>query len=333
VSWGGDNRTNLVDLVKGTSTEIEEFKEGDFPEMSPDGMMMSTQVGKKRKSKTYDFSTGKVVAGHFQEMQKINTKRSYWASVGEKTFTNWPSQKAYPMKYGSTPGVPAQLVWDDADRIIVWENKNDRNYSKYENFVVVYNRNTGEVIKEIPLNRSQEEAKKIREAEEEAQRKRQAEADAARQEKMANAKPGFKKFDASFRDLGLPFTMDYNSAQGFSLGGDAFINSDMGLRSGSEIYGMGRICSCNDNSTYLLMVRNKTSTTDLSNFIIVSFDIGGNRVGSRTIGATQKDPSGITRLDFTISNAYCGAQVKAATTYSNGNKEDKSFSFGGCRVN
>jgi hypothetical protein len=151
---------------------------------------------------------------------------------------------------------------------------------------------------------------------------------------LNNAKPGFKEFDAQFTDLTLPYTMNYDNAQGFTMAYSDFVKNAVILNdNSSQLFGMGRICACNEYVSYLFMVRTKTQTTDRSNFIVITYEVDGTYVYSENIGTTQKDASEIITTNFTISGNQCGAQVKSKMTHGNGYTDDKSVGLPGCVVN
>jgi hypothetical protein len=322
--------TYLLDLATGAQTQIKGFR--GYIDMSPDGKYVIV-YSVKGKPKKYDFAT-KTVSTY--KAESAGTQRvSYSANIlDDKMIEFNPGKVTRKMVVGSNYYLERpRLVKIDNDRaraaILEFDYQSNEVYRCH---LVFYSLPSGEVLKDIELNGPSGEAEKFNAAQKAAEEERQKQAEAARQQKLANARPGFLTFDSKFTNLSLPYTMDYNNAKGFSLAGDGFINSAMGMRAGSEIFGMGKICSCADHTSYLLMVQNKSASTDLSNFIVVSFDIDGTELGRHTIGATQKDPSGVIKLDFTIPTGCLGT-VNAKMTYPNGSVVDKSFSFSGCIFN
>ncbi len=333
VSWSPAAETYLVNLQTGERTHLKEVDGNYFPHLSADGKTMRCP-GKGKKDKVYDFSTGKFSSA--KEEERPTSKYYVDIQPVKGTISFGGITRPFAVGGGTVPEF-ARIVQQNSEKaeVIVLENQNTYdqalNAKTFQNYLVWYDLTSGDVKRKIALNGSIEEAKAIQAEQKRIADEKKVADDAARQARIANAKPGFKEFDAKFTNLTVPYVMNYSAAQGFALN-DAFFSGDMPMRSGSEVFGMGRICSCSDKSSYLIMVRNRTESTDLSNFMIVSYDIDGTRLGSRTIGATQKDPAGVTRLDFTISGGYCGYQLKAAVTYPNGHTEDRSFSFGNCTV-
>ena len=148
---------------------------------------------------------------------------------------------------------------------------------------------------------------------------------------IAKADPNYPNFTIQFNQMSLPYTFDYNTAKGREITSDPFITRYFIPRSGTSIYALGKICECNDNASYLIMLRNQGQSTDVSTFQVASFTSKGTYLGAKLIGSTQKDPSGTTLFTFTISGG-CGFNITGQTLHPNGHKESLNVNSIGCRI-
>jgi hypothetical protein len=244
--------------------------------------------------------------------------------------------KKFAPKYGGFGQDQFKIIAyiPDSACIFTHEQKYFRktNETLYKDYIMCYSVPDGNVIRETELSSSDEKGEEEAKKQELERQARQKEEYEKRKKLIENAKPGYAAFDAQFTDLSIPYTFSYDALKGFELVGWDFLNPAIIPQSTSVIYGIGRICECNDSKSYLIMIRDKTPSNEHSSFIILSYGLDGSIIGNRNIGTTQKDPSGIITLELSISGSGCGMDIKSKMVYPNGHTEDKSTRIGGCKV-
>ena len=337
----GDNYGNVTrwDIETQQQLEWKHFKNSFI---SDDRTKVIIPSGKKYKA--YDIYTKKIESYDYQRESYGSPgtpvpgdhfiKLAYKDSVVHVYNKEGKVITQFTLKEGATMPEDARIIGVSATKPHMYVLENNHIYSPnhiYQGYINCYEIPSGKHLWKAELNASNEDIKQ-------AQAKKKAEEDAfarkkteERERKMANARPGYKVFDSKFTRLSIPYTMDYNSAQGFELTGDQFASSAFRLNSGSVLFGMGKICSCDDNTSYLVMIRNQGQSADRSNFLIATYGLDGSEINVRNIGTTQKDPSGVIRFDFTVSGGGCSFTINGKTSHPNGHVESSQVQLLNCR--
>lgn len=342
-NWNGQQE-RLYSIADVTGKIEQELGMYYSVNSSEDGTLIFCRT--KKSSKTFDLIQNKWVKDlkqipsrpstpkveQFNQTTKIingNSTVSYDFSTRKAFITQQGQRKDLPILEGAGVDEVSKFVNYEKSEVYLLEVKTTM--LAYPNFIAqsylsAYSVPSGELLWRRELSEDPEVAKKqIQEAEEKKRKERE--------EMLAKADPEFKKFDAQFTNLSIPYTLNYDNAQGFELTGNSYIQKALYPKTGTRVYGMGRICSCDGNYSYLVMFRTQDQYKDLSNFIIVSFDMFGKSTGSQNIGTTQKDNAGVVKSIFTITGAGCNYSVASSTTWPNGHVDKKNATISNCKVN
>jgi hypothetical protein len=135
-----------------------------------------------------------------------------------------------------------------------------------------------------------------------------------------------KEFFVNFTPLALPYTLDYNTAQGRDISGLAFVKKKYYIDGYAKTaHAMGELAKCGDTRVYLLMLRNKTGSSDNSNFAVASYDNSGE-LKYKIIAQTQVvNGSPTQKADFTISKSGSTITINVSTTHAGGNVTKETF--------
>lgn len=334
----------IVDLDTEKYIEIKDFNGGAVTE---DGKKMVSWY-KNNIYKEYDFETNQISKVDYSKKTEVRNDR-FNATVGQEYAVSLkPIEKdiliydlnhkhvgRFPMKTKGIKEPSCRLVKGLSDKPYLYSfevnNITKPEGTIFQNYIVLYKVPSGEILTVIELNNSGQQAqmelqKKIKEVEQ--QRK---EDEVRRQQMMIQSKNGYKEFDAKFSSLSLPFVFNESSSVGFEIT-DPFIANDLHSKSGSKIYGLGRVCSCKDFNTYLILIKNQSDQSNSSNYFLITYHLNGNFVGSKNICSSQIHTNGNTNFDFSINGTNCDYTIKGKITYSNGTSQIREFRYPGCAV-
>jgi hypothetical protein len=334
----------IVDLDTDKSHEIKDFSGGAVTE---DGKKLVSWY-KNNIYKEYDFETHQISKVDYSKKTELRNDR-FNATVGQEYSVSLkPIEKdiliydlnhkhvgRFSMKTKGIKEPSCRLVKGLTDKPYLYTFEVN-NIAKpegtiFQNYIVLYQVPSGEIVNVIELNNSSQEAqveleKKIKEVEH--QRK---EDEVRRQQMMIQSKNGYKEFDGKFTSINFPYAVQDQSAIGFEIN-DPFIVNDLQVKPGSKIYGIGRVCSCKDFNTYLIITKNSIDQQNTSNYYLVTYRLDGNLIASKNIGASQLNAKGNTYFECSINGTNCDYTIKGKFTNSNGVSQIREYRYSGCSV-
>ena len=335
--------TSIYSVINATTHEVE-AELGKYISVIPADGGKKLVAKSLKKTKIYDIDAGKWVKAldntdNVNSQAAVHPFRETHNVIGEYEIKYNYSTKKINITKGEESKLPDLIpgakndpkcisINKEKQCIYILEFKVDasqypRNF--YQSYLTSYAVPSGEVLWRRELNKDATQAKKEGH---EVDLKKKKEQEAL----LANIDPGLKIFDAQFTNLSIPYTLNYDNATGFDITYNAYITKSLYPKNGTSVYGMGRICSCSGNYSYLVMMRTKDQYKDLSNFIVISFGPDGKSSGSQNIGTTQKDAAGIVKSIFTISGAGCNYSIATTKTWPNGHVEKKNTQISNCKV-
>jgi len=334
----------IVDLDTEKYYEIKDFNGGA---VTDDGKKLVSWY-KNNIYKEYDFETNQISKVDYTKKNEVRNDR-FNATVGQTYSVSLkPIEKEiliydlnhkhvgrFPLKTKGVKDPSCRLVkgLNDKPYLYVFEvdNKVKPEGTVFQNYIVLYNLPSGEILNVIELNHSSQQAqvelaKKMKEAEQ--QRK---EDEIRRQQMMLQSKNGYTEFDGKFTNINLPCVLKDIQLAGFEIS-DAFILNDIKTKSGSKIYGLGRVCSCKDFNTYLVVIKNQNDQSYSSTYYMVTYKIDGDFVGSKNIATSQMDSKVNTIVDLSLSGTNCDFYMNTKVTSSHGISDIKEYHYPGCIV-